>query len=174
MSAKWHVKPHAVQRTIERFGIDGKSAPNWINQNMAAASYVGNGVDDHGVERRLFTNKGVIFFADKAVNVIVSVRKAEAKREFLANISGQVERDLRKKQRRVLEVERDLIGLRADIERQLVDLRIAAMRTRSEARKDSLDAQIAALELRMRDVADTLFREKRELTIMTEGFIAIK
>lgn len=174
MSVKWHVKSHAVQRATERFGIDTKSAPNWINQNMASAVYVGNGVDDHGVERRLFTNKGVIFFADKAMDVIVSLRKAEAKREFLANISSQIERDLRKKQRRVLEVERETIGLKADIERELVDLRIAALRTRSEARRQSIGARITALELRMKDVADTLFREKRELTVMTEGFIAIR
>lgn len=173
MSAKWYVKPHAVQRAAERFGIDAKTASAWFNDNMSAAAYVGNGVDDHGVERRLFTNKGVIFFADKAMDVVVSVRKAEARREFLASISGQAERQLRKKQRRVLEVERDLLGIKAETERELVDLRLAALRTRSVSRRLATEARISALELRLKDVSDTLFREKRELTILTEGFIAI-
>lgn len=173
MTQKWYAKPHAVQRVNERFGIETKLASNWINQHMEAATYVNNVVDDHGVERRLFTDKGILFFADKAVDVIVSVRKAEAKREFLAKISGPVEKELRNKQRRVLEIEREMLVTRTEMERELIDLRLATLRTRSDLRKATLGLRISELEIRVRDINQALFSEKRELTLFTEGLIAI-
>lgn len=170
---KWRLTAHALRRITERFGIDKSSAANWANQHMESAEYVCNSLSEEGNYNRMFTKSGILFFADLVEDVILSVYKAEIKQTIAPAVAAAVAREVKRKELAVLHAEVEALAKRAPLEQEAATLRLAIAKTRSDARRNALTARMNAVELQIREINAEITREKRELTLLAQGYAAI-
>lgn len=170
---KWRLTAHALRRITERFGIDKSSAANWANQHMAAAEYVCNSLAEDGTVGRMFAKSGIVFVADLLEDAILTVMKAQIPAPVAPAVAAAVAREVKRKELAVLKAEVEALAKRAPLEQEAAALRLAIAKTRSEARRNALTARMNAVELQIREINAEITREKRELTLLAQGYAAI-
>lgn len=170
---KWRLTAHALRRVIERFGVTKSSAANWANQHMADAEYVCNTLSDDGNYTRMFTKSGIVFFADLIDDVIFTVMRAEIKAPAVSAVAAAVAREVKRKELEVLKAEQAAVIKRAPLEQEAVELRLSIARARTDSRRNALIARMNAVELQIREINTEITREKRELTLLAQGYAAI-
>lgn len=170
---KWRLTAHALRRVIERFGIDRNQALNWTNQHMADAEYVCNTLSADGNYTRMFAKSGIVFFADLIDDVIFTVMRAEIKAPAVSAVAAAVGREVKRKELEVLKAEQAAVIKRAPLEQEAVELRLSIAKSRSEARRNALTARMNAVELQIREINAEIARQKRELTLLAQGYAAI-
>ncbi|WP_148449268.1 hypothetical protein [Paenibacillus tuaregi] len=140
---------------------------------MESARFVCNSFADDGNEARMFVNGKVIFFVDLIENHVMTVRYASMPRFATECLVEVAAKELRKKQAKVLEAEREFVRAKAELESEKIDLRLALLKTRSEQRAAALSARLNAVELRLRELAAEVKRERREVTYLAEGIVSL-
>lgn len=170
---KWRLTAHALRRITERFGVDKSSAANWANQHMVTAEYVCNSLSDDGTYGRMYAKAGIVFIADLIDSAILTVMKAEIPAPAVTAVAAAVAREVKRKELAVLHAEVEALTKRAPLEREAATLRLAIAKTRSDARRTALVARMNAVELQIREINAEITREKRELTLLAQGYAAI-
>lgn len=170
---KWRLTAHALRRITERFGVSKTSAANWANQHMAAAEYVCNSLADDGTYGRMYAKSGIIFIADLVDDAIISVLRAEIPVPAVAAVAAAVGREVKRKEVAVLKAEVEALATRAPLEQEAAALRLAIAKARTDARRNALTARVNAVELQIREINAEITREKRELTLLAQGYAAI-
>lgn len=173
MTKKWRLTTHALRRVIERFGIERESAFNWANQHMADAEYVCNSLAEDGTFGRMFTKSGIIFIADLIDDSILTVMKAQIPTPAVAAVAAAVAREVKRKEVAVLKAEVEALAKRGPLEQEAVTLRLAIAKARTESRRNALTARMNAVEMQIREINAEITREKRELTLLAQGYAAI-
>lgn len=169
----WTVSHHASKRVNERFGVKPDEVVAWVNEKMAAAQFVSNSYADDGNEARMFVSGRIILFADLLDDHIMSVRYASMPRQAAEQLAEIAKRELRRRQLRCLEREREAFRLRGDLELEKVDLRLEIMKSRSEAKVATLTGRLNAVEAKLRELAAEIKQARRELTHMAEGIVSL-
>ncbi|GAA0395898.1 hypothetical protein [Paenibacillus motobuensis] len=170
---KWRLSSHALRRVIERFGIERNQALKWANQHMADAEYVCNSLAEDGTYGRLFAKSGTIFITDLIDDVILTVCKARIPEPVTSLVAAAVGREVKRKEVEVLKAEQAALMKRLPLEQEAVELRLAIAKSRSESRRNALTARMNAVELQIREINTEISREKRELTLLAQGYAAI-
>lgn len=170
---KWRLSPHALRRVIERFGVDRNQALNWTNQHMVDAEHVCNTLSDDGNYTRMFTKAGIVFFADLVDDVILTAMRAEIKVPAVSAVAAAVGREVKRKELAVLKAEVEALAKRAPLEQEATTLRLAIAKARTDARRNALTARMNAVELQIREINAGITKEKRELTLLAQGYAAI-
>ncbi|WP_342439290.1 hypothetical protein NSS79_10455 [Paenibacillus sp. FSL L8-0436] len=169
----WTASAHAAKRATERFGATAETVSEWFSDKLASARYVCNTVDDDGSEARMFVNGKIMFFVALFEDIVKSVRYASRTQTAADCIAELAEKELRKRQVRALEAERGCAAKKAELEARRIDLNIALLRTRSEARTAVLTAELAIVETELCEVLAAVKRAKRELTSFAEGYVSM-
>lgn len=170
---KWRLTAHALRRITERFGIDKTNAANWANQHMADAEYVCNTLAEDGTYGRMYAKSGILFFADLVEDAIMTVYRAEILPPAVSAVAAAVGREVKRKEVAVLKAEVDALAKRAPLEQEAATLRLAIAKARTEARRNALTARMNAVEMQIREINAEITREKRELTLLAQGYAAI-
>lgn len=170
---KWRLTAHALRRITERFGVDKSSAANWANQHMVTAEYVCNSLAEDGTLGRMFAKSGIVFVADMVEDEILTVMKAQIPAPAVSVVAAAVAREVKRKELAVLHAEVEALAKRAPLEQEAATLRLAIAKTRSDARRATLTERMTAVELQIREINAEITREKRELTLLAQGYAAI-
>jgi|GEM_PF-4952325 len=170
---RWRLTAHALRRITERFGVDKAQATSWANQHMAAAEYVCNSLADDGTYGRMFAKAGIIIIADLIDSAILTVMKAEIPAPAVSAVAAAVGREVKRKEVAVLKAEVEALAKRAPLEQEAAALRLAIAKARTESRRNALTARMNAVELQIREINAGITKEKRELTLLAQGYAAI-
>lgn len=167
----WTVSHHANKRIIERFGVKADGVVAWINTTMANATFVSNSYADDGNEARMFASGKILVFADLVENHVMSVRSAYMKDYAKDRIAKLAEKELRKRQVSGLEYEREKVRLMSELESEKIELKLALLKVRSDAKSSALTARLNAVEMRIREVMAEIKQKRREITHLAEGLV---
>ncbi|MGF7045741.1 hypothetical protein J2T13_000201 [Paenibacillus sp. DS2015] len=170
---KWRVSAHTLRRVNERFGIEVKSATNWVNQLMERANYVCNGIGEDGNPSRVFTVDKKIFHADIINDVIITVYEAEIKRPIAPAVALTLAKEIRKMEIDLLKREQLAIERRSPIESEIITMRLSLVRAKKESRINFFTKRIAELETQLRYINAELTSWKRDLTLFAESYASI-
>ncbi len=170
---KWRLSPHAVKRVVERAGIPREQARKWVNEQMDQATYLCEGMAEDGNRSRMYAYKGFIFCAAPGEDLILTVMDAEVQPTAMPKIVDNALKDIRKSERKMYVTECELIALKASIECELAERKLAKARARSEAKKMALTGRINALELRLREIKAEIKQTRRGLTKMAYTIAAL-
>lgn len=173
MTQKWRLTAHALRRITERFGVEKSLAANWTNQHMADAEYVCNTLSDDGNYTRMFAKAGIVFFADLVDDVIFTAMRAEIKPPAVSAVAAAVAREVKRKEVAVLKAEVEALAKRAPLEQEAAALRLAIAKARTDSRRNALTSRMNAVELQIREINAGITKEKRELTLLAQGYAAI-
>ncbi|RCX22901.1 hypothetical protein DFP94_101490 [Fontibacillus phaseoli] len=173
MTQKWRLTAHALRRITERFGVEKSSAANWTNQHMADAEYVCNTLAEDGTYGRMFAKSGIVFIADLIDSAVLTVLKAEIPAPAVSAVAAAVGREVKRKELAVLKAEVEALAKRAPLEQEAATLRLAIAKARTAARRNALTARMNAVELQIREINAGITKEKRELTLLAQGYAAI-
>ncbi|MFD1267556.1 hypothetical protein [Paenibacillus motobuensis] len=88
-------------------------------------------------------------------------------------MAAAVGREVKRKEVEVLKAEQAALMKRLPLEQEAVELRLAIAKSRSESRRNALTARMNAVELQIREINTEISREKRELTLLAQGYAAI-
>lgn len=174
-TAKWSAMPHAIKRARERFAVKGTDThvKDWIANLIDKGTYVGIIPDDDGKMRRVYTSGKAVVFVALADNAAVTVRQATVHTEWKAAVMKMAERELRKANRKALAKERELVGLRSQMETEVCELRFAALGARSSAKRNACNARINALTVRITELDRDINRVRRDVLKAAESFSAV-
>lgn len=174
-TSKWSAMPHAIKRARERFAVKGTDThvKEWIANLIDTGMFIGCIPDDDGKMRRVFTSGKAVVFVALSDNAALTVRQSKVHTEWKAAVQKMAERELRKANRKALASERELVGLRSQMETEVCELRLAALSARSAAKRNACHARINALTVRITELERDINRVRRDVLKAAESFSAV-
>ncbi|SMO92232.1 hypothetical protein [Melghirimyces algeriensis] len=166
---RMRVSRHAIRRARERYNrANDKDAEGYIRGILRRAEFVGETLDDEGNHAYMFAHGRHAFIVSLDHKTILSIQRFESitygpLKEKVRDLHAKEYRKLDRRER-AMRRRFELIKAEADVE--IAQLRLTALKTRSEARRLACQARINAINEYINDLKTeikTVADEKRHV-----------
>lgn len=158
------VSSHALDRTVEHFGVNRAQAPAWVKERLRKAALIdGHNVEEDGRITRMFTYNRVVFIVDAMEPCVVTTYPQKAAHNSIKSpIERIIQRTIKAAQRKeATETKRINVAIaELNVQRANCELR----RTKSESLKviADMDAKIHAIDVEIAELREELADVRRE------------
>lgn len=171
---KIFVKPHALDRAVEHFGVDRAQAPMWVMDRLRKASLISaHVIDEFGNAGRMFGYQRIVFIVHPTEQTVVTLYPQHKANENVRNpIERLIQRTIRSAERKEQREIKRINIARAElaIERAGYELRLA--KTDSVKVIGDMNERIAQIDATLSGLERELFEIQREKTNLMKSVVA--
>lgn len=166
------IEKHAIDRAVQRFGVQRENATKWIQTQFSLAQFIGEHDDSSGKRRRLYSNGFVLFGVSTRDMAIVTVYKPTTKSaDIKRKVTDFVAKEVRKIQRKLEMVERESTIKIAEMRLEIAQVDLRKAKSRSDSVRLACDSRVSALneEIRLITIEIEKTRAERDLAMKTHA-----
>jgi len=171
---KIFVKPHALDRAKEHFGVERSEAPMWVMDRLRKASLISaHVIDEFGNPARMFGYQRIVFIVHPTEQTVITLYPQHKANESVRNpIERLIQRAMRSAERKEQRERKRINIAKAElaIERASYELR----RAKSDSVKviADMNEKIANIDAKISELDSELFEIQREKTNLMKSVVA--
>jgi hypothetical protein len=166
------VTNHAIERANERFNIPKAKASEWIKSKVRHSEFISITMTDEGKEGRLFAKDGIAFVLNLDRDLVITVYKPFEHQLIVETIKKVALRELRKFERQENKISKINNLTMAELEVEKATCNLDILKSRSQSKKNALQARINAVQMRIEELNNEVISAKREKTNVAKSVAA--
>lgn len=173
-TGKIFVVPHALDRTVEHFGVERGLAPMWVMDRLRKAALIdANAVAEDGKSFRLFAYRRIAFAVAQNEDTVITLYPQEnADTSVVDGVQKVLARVLKAAQRKETRETKRLNICKAELTVERAECELRRLKTGSVNVVAAMDERIRDIDVELAHIRAEVYEVKREKTSLAKGICA--